>query len=288
MTTAPPAHGPTASVAPRQIGEATVWTLKDGELPLHATDLRGIGLERVKVLIGGDHVVVPVNAFLVQVRGKTVLVDTGGGGNKAPGWDTGHLLEQLASTGVAPAQVDLIVVTHFHSDHAYGLLLLGPMVTRIFPNATLRISHAEREFWLGDPAKVPELFRERVLWFRAVVASFQAAGRFATFEDGEELAPGVRTLPSRGHTPGHTVYVFGAPGNELWCTGDLVHLGAVQLAHPEAYMAFDSDGASAVASRRALLRAAAAEEAVLAPSHLAELVRVKPKGEGFVARPVAP
>ena len=277
------------SIKPVEIGETRVWSLRDGHLPLHAKDIRGITPEKAKALLGDkDHVEVPVKAFLVQVRGKTVLVDTGAGGIRLPGWNTGHLLDQLAATGVAPAQVDLIVITHFHSDHIYGLMLMGPVVTSIFPNATLRISRAERDFWLADPAQVPERFRERVVWFRALVATFEAAGRFSTFEDGEELAPGVRTLPAHGHTAGHTVYVFGAADKELWCTGDLVHFGAVQFGHPEAYLEFDTDGLKAVASRKEFLGLAAQRKALLAPAHTPHLVRVEVIEGGFLAKPMTP
>lgn len=284
-TLAPPGPAETRPVEPLTLGDAKVWALRDGEFSLEASLLAHIAPEEAKALLGGkDAAVTPVNAFLVQVRAKTVLVDTGAG--RQPDEDTGHLLERLAAAGVAPGEVDLVVVTHFHLDHLGGLM--GPEATRVFPYATLAVPRAERDFWLADPSKLPERLRDRAPRFKALFAAFEAAGRFRTFDAGEELAPGVRTIPAYGHTGGHTVYAFGAPSHELWCIGDLIHFGAVQLEHPEAGVSFDADGARAVAVRKELFRRAAETKVVLAGSHLPQLVRLEAKGEGYAARPVGP
>lgn len=278
-----------APAAPRfveslTLGESRVWTLRDGEFSLEASILKGIDPAKARVMLGGrDAATTPVNAFLVQLRGKIVLVDTGAG--RVADEDVGHLVEQLAAAGFEPSQVDLVLVTHFHFDHIGGLL--RPDGSRAFPNASLRVSRAEHDYWMGEPSRLPERLRERIPKLRALFETYAAAGAFRTFEPGEELAPGIRALPAHGHTGGHTVYTFGAPGRELWCLGDLIHFGAVQFEHPEVGVSFDADGEKAASVREELFRRAADAKVVLAGAHLPKLVRLEPKGEGFTARPAA-
>jgi glyoxylase-like metal-dependent hydrolase (beta-lactamase superfamily II) len=264
------------------LGDVEVWVLRDGEVSLEASLLTHIDSAEARAKLGGsDAARTPVNAFLVQVRGKTVLVDTGLG--TLPDGDSGHLLEQLAAAGFEPSRVDLIVITHFHQDHVGGLL--RPDGTRTFPDAKLRVSRAEYDFWVGEPSRLPERLRGRIPKLRA---AFGAYGEdFRPFEWGEELDPGVRAVAAAGHTGGHTIYVFGAAAQELWCIGDLVHFGAIQLERPDVGVSFDIDREQAVSVRKELLRRAAGANAVLAGAHLQRLVRLEPKGAGFGTTPAA-
>ena len=119
-----------------------------------------------------------------------------------------------------------------------------------------------------------------------VAKVYEKAGAFRPFEDGEELAPGLRAISAQGHTGGHTVYAFTSEGRELWCLGDLIHFGAVQFQRPEVGVAFDLDGDRAVKIRQQLFREAARRQVVLAGAHLPQIVRIIPKGGGYEAVPV--
>lgn len=287
VTLAPPSLSASAPERARgveslSLGDLKLWALRDGEISLEASLLQGIDPAQVKALLGGkDAAATPVNAFLLKVHGRTVLVDAGMG--KLPDEDSGHLVEQLAAAGFEPSQVDLVVITHFHLDHIGGLV--KPDGSRAFPRAVLRVSRAEHDFWLADPSRLPERFRDRAPKLRALFAPYDSAGAFRTFEPGEELAPGVRAWAAHGHTGGHTVFAFGAAGHEVWCIGDLIHFGGVQFEHPEAGVTFDADGEKAVAARQELFRRAASAKVVLAGAHLPHLVRLETKGAGFVAAP---
>lgn len=283
MTQPAPSHPP--SLAPLRLGQMEVWALQDGRLSLEVSLLRGIDPAETRQRLGGqDAALTPVNAFLLRVNGKTVLVDTGMG--KAQGEDSGHLPEQLEAAGVRAGDIDLVLITHYHFDHIGGLL--GSDGTRAFPRAQLCVSRREHDFWLQEPSKLPERLRDRIPKLRALFAVYEGAGAFHAFEDGAELAPGLRALAARGHTGGHTAYVFASEGQELWCIGDLIHFADVQFERPEVGIAFDLEADRAVAIRQALFQRAARSGAVLAGAHLPRLVRLEAEGAGYRAMPVHP
>jgi glyoxylase-like metal-dependent hydrolase (beta-lactamase superfamily II) len=268
---------------PLRLGQLQVWRLQDGRLSLAASLLKGLEpAEAVRMLGGKGAADTPVNAFLVRMPGRTVLVDTGMG--KDPEEDSGHLADQLAAAGVAPSDIDLILITHDHFDHIGGLLKADG--TRAFPRALLRVSRREHAFWTEDPSRLPERLMDRAPKLQALFGVYEKAGAFRPFEDGEELAPGLRAIPAHGHTGGHTVYAFASEGKELWCIGDLIHFGAVQFQRPEVGVAFDLDGDRAVKVRQELFREAARRKATLAGAHLPKLVRLTATGAGYDAVPV--
>ncbi len=272
-----------ARLEPLRLGHLQVWKLQDGRISLAASLLKGTDPAEAWRLLGGqDAADTPVNAYLVRMPDRTVLVDTGMG--KDPEEDSGHLTEQLAAAGVTPSDIDLILITHDHFDHIGGLLKADG--TRAFPRAVLRVSRREHAFWTEDPSRLPERLRDRAPKLKALFGVYEKAGAFRPFKDGEELAPGLRAMPAFGHTGGHTAYAFISEGRELWCIGDLIHFGTVQFQRPEVGVAFDLDGDRAVKVRLELFREAARRQVVLAGAHLPQLVRLTPKGEGYEAVPV--
>src|SRR5512133_756185 len=175
-----------ARLEPLRLGQLRVWKLQDGRLSLAASLLKGLDAADARRLLDGkDAADTPVNAFLVRIPGRVVLVDTGIG--KDPEEDSGHLVEQLAATGVAPSDIDLILITHDHFDHIGGLLKADG--TRAFPKAILRVSRREHAFWTEDPSRLPERLRDRAPKLKALFGVYEKAGAFRPFEEGEELAP---------------------------------------------------------------------------------------------------
>jgi len=260
------------------VGDLKVCVLQDAQIYLQNSYLSGIESNEAKKLTGGqDSVLTPVNAFLVRTPNQTILVDTG------IGRESGHLLKQLNDAGIDPSKVDLILITHFHFDHIGGLT--SPEGKKLFPNAIVRASQTESDFWMRDASLIPENLRERAANIKVVLAPYVSTKPYLPFLPDENIGNGIKAIAANGHTPGHTVYSFSSNGKELWCIGDLIHFGLVQFSHPSVGISFDSNGEMAIASRTDFFQRAAKAHIIVAGAHLPEMVRLEKKGDAFVATP---
>jgi glyoxylase-like metal-dependent hydrolase (beta-lactamase superfamily II) len=124
---------------------------------------------------------------LAQVAGRTILVDTG--------QEDDQLLARLRAAGVAPEEVDTVVITHTHGDHYKSL--------RVVPNAAVYASGPEHHAWRsrGGPDK-------------------EVLGKLVPVATG--IAPGVRLLHTPGHTTGSATVLVAQAGQIVAIAGDAV------------------------------------------------------------------
>ncbi|MDR2364438.1 MAG: MBL fold metallo-hydrolase [Zoogloeaceae bacterium] len=265
------------------LGAFEVTALYDGYFDLDANLLYNMPSEAIRSRLAerfnlrDGKFQTAVNAYLINTGTKLVLVDAGN--PSGSDGSAGHLLVHLKAAGYAPEQVDAVLLTHLHGDHAGGLLNVAGKA--LFPNATIYMSKTEADFWLPEDAAkraiarglIPKAMRAEQLAsvFRATkapLAPYEAAGRVKTFEDGERILPGIRSLAAHGHTPGHAGFEVESNKAKLLIWGDIVHSAAVQFAQPAVGIAFDSDDKQAVATRKAILKRAAREKLLIAGMHL--------------------
>ncbi|MDR2199747.1 MAG: MBL fold metallo-hydrolase [Deltaproteobacteria bacterium] len=196
-----------------------------------------------------------INAFLVKRGGELFLIDTGTG-------NPDGVLRRLKEAGFAPEDVDYILLTHFHGDHVGGLAL--PDGTPVFPKAKIYSALEENDYFLpaqgeapAGGAALPSLFKP-----------YKEAGSFNVFKQGDEILPGVVTMPIFGHTPGHTGFLFQSSKGPFLFWGDVVHVYLVQFPHPETTISYDVDRPGAAASRKALFAKLVKDEIPVAGAHL--------------------
>src|SRR5260370_4631539 len=85
--------------------------------------------------------------FLVNTGKQLILVDAGAG-TWWGGAALGRLVGDLRSAGYTPEEVDVVLVTHLHSDHVGGLTTQDGK--RVFPNADVYVAKAESDCWLSS------------------------------------------------------------------------------------------------------------------------------------------
>nr|WP_247652849.1 hypothetical protein [Ideonella aquatica] len=100
--------------------------------------------------------------------------------------------------------------------------------------------------------------------------------------------PGLSVVPTHGHTPGHSSFLFSSKGRQLLVWGDVVHSHAVQFAHPEVSLEFDVNQKQAIATRKALFQRAAQAGWQIAGAHLPfpGLGRIRQDAKGYAWVPV--
>jgi len=214
-----------------RLGKLELLVVSDGPIRFDAGALFGV-TPRVmwEPLVGPldeqHRLTAGLNCLVVRSGGKLVLVETGVGtkrGSRAPASagleETGRLLSELAREGISPADVDVVLNTHLHFDHAGGNTVLeGGRPVPAFPRARYFVPEGE---W--QEAQRPNE-RTRATYLAENFEPLDDAGVVELVEGPVEVAPGVRMVPAPGHTAHYLV--------ELESEGELaIYLGEVAQ-HP--------------------------------------------------------
>ncbi|MBM9401133.1 MBL fold metallo-hydrolase [Gluconacetobacter azotocaptans] len=225
--------------------------------------------DEARALLAASDLSVPtegsINAFLVNTGSRLILIDSGAG--TLYGACCGHLLANLRAAGYKPEQVDEVFLTHLHADHIGGIAPAGRLA---FPNAIVRANRIDVDYWLNNAnaSAAPAFLRPMFKNDKTSLEPYMMAGRLRPFTGETELVPGIKAIPTPGHTPGHTSYMVESKGERLLVWGDIIHVAAIQFPDPDVTVTYDSDDSQAKATREAIFAEAAQKRFWIAAAHI--------------------
>jgi glyoxylase-like metal-dependent hydrolase (beta-lactamase superfamily II) len=229
---------------------------------------------------------VPFTVTFVEKAGDLIMFDSGTGGQTG-GPKAGLLAKQnLAAASIDPTKIKTIVVTHYHADHIFGMMEKDSNKL-LFPNAEIVVPAGEHKFWT-DPellAKLPEPRRPLVQRIQATMPTWTNIRQVG---DGVEVIPGVRSINTNGHTPGHTSYELASGNAKLVVSGDVTNVPALFAKNPGWHASFDQDAPLAEKSRRAFFEAVVADGSTVTGYHwgIPGAGTIKKDGNGYALVPV--
>lgn len=242
------------------IGGISVDVVRDGYFSLDGGTMFGVV---PKALWGkvcppdeDNRITLTCNCLLVRTGDRIILVDTGLGDKLDEKKrriyareGLSFLLDGLELLGVSPYDVDTVILTHLHFDHAGGCTTrAGSGLQPVFPNARHIIQRGEWDDSLSDPTAPAAYPRENLdpLLSEGLV----------DFVDGDaRIAEGVSVVVTGGHTRYHQGVIVESDGERLYVLGDLCPISQhVHLSYISAYDRFPSE--TYRAKERLLARAA--------------------------------
>ena len=214
--------------SPVTLGALELVPLSDGFFALDGGAMFGVVpkplWERVAPADSRNRIRMAMRPLLVRGE-RTILIDAGVGEKLDPkardlyGFDRErHLEHSLRGADVAPEDVDLVIASHLHFDHAGGFTVRdGAGVVRPrFPRARHVV---RRQEW--DDALTPHE-RNRASYFAENYVPLRDAGLLDLVDDDAEVTPGVRLRRTGGHTRGHQIIEIESGGRTAVFVADLI------------------------------------------------------------------
>ncbi|WP_034912379.1 MBL fold metallo-hydrolase [Erwinia sp. 9145] len=253
-----------------QVGKIRVTSFTDGSVPQDLyTLLRHTTQADIDRLLARNYQSNPVeasiNAFLIELPGHRVLVDTGSGQLFGPG-NGGRLIESLATKGIKPEDITDVLLTHAHSDHSGGLVKDGQ---RVFTRASIWLGKPDVDFFFNDANQKKTGYDKQYFTVaQKTLRPYLDAGKVKTFSNTAEILPGITGTVHPGHTPGSAFYTLTSAGEKITFVGDIIHVAAVQFPQPGITIAYDEDQNKAAAVRQTAFAQFASQGDLIAAPHL--------------------
>jgi glyoxylase-like metal-dependent hydrolase (beta-lactamase superfamily II) len=230
-------------------------------------------------------VTVPFNPQLINTGSKLVLIDCGNGiaTFEPTKGAVGRTLQNLAAAGVDPKSIDVVLMSHLHPDHTNGIRALDGSMA--FPNAEIMVPAKEWEFWMSEDNAAKAQSNEMMKNYFANVKKIYTGieSKVTKYDWGKEVAPGITSIATPGHTPGHTSFAVASGSSKILIQSDVTNIPELFLRNPDWHVAYDADPELAQQTRHKFYDMAAAEKATVVGFHFTfpSIGHVEKDGKGY-------
>ena len=219
-------------------------------------------------------------AFFVRCGNRRIMIDTCIGADRERQFPVftkmrTTFMQDLASLGIAPNDIDTVLCTHLHFDHVgWNTHLVDGRWVPTFPQARYLFSRTEYDHWL--------MLRDTggyhgINHLSDAVDPVIEAGLVDFIPHDYAITEQIRLLPTPGHTPGHVSVYINSQGQEAVITGDLMH-HPIQVAMPEHLATFDLDKPAGAKTRVEFVNRFKEKPVLVIGSHFAD------PGAGYIVR----
>jgi glyoxylase-like metal-dependent hydrolase (beta-lactamase superfamily II) len=251
-----------------KIGKADVYSLTDGKFGLDGGSMFGtvpkVLWEKVAPPDLSNRIQLRINPLLIQLNGKNILVETGMDDKSGAKFDSMFAVERdetifdcLRQLNLEPKDIDLVINTHLHFDHAGRNTTTNLEPT--FPNARYIVQAQD----LHDATHPHE--RSRASYNSHNFMPILERGLFDLVEGQVELMPGLKVLPIPGHNLGSQAVILESEGQGLVYVADLIP--TFNHAQYPYIMGFDLYPVTTLETRKRLFPEWAQHGFVIAPPH---------------------
>jgi glyoxylase-like metal-dependent hydrolase (beta-lactamase superfamily II) len=251
-----------------KLGAVDVVALSSGSFSMD-TKLLHASPDKIANILAKSYLTSPVetsvNAYLIVLGDKRILVDTGPGSFFGPALN--KMILGMQRAGYQAEEITDVLITHMHTDHCGGLVT---DTKRTFTKAMVHVERQEYEYWTSTDNR-DKADTDNKAYFDRAIAIFKPYSddkKIALFDGETTLFEGLSAIPMRGHTPGHSFYQLESQGKKLQFWGDILHVAPVQLYEPSITIDFDIDSTAAAKKRLQVFEDAAKHGYFVAPAHM--------------------
>ncbi|WP_163653407.1 MBL fold metallo-hydrolase [Listeria sp. PSOL-1] len=218
-----------------QIGEITIYWLNGGITGFDGGAMFGVvpkALWQKKYPANNKNQVLNVtDPMYFTYQNKHFLIDAGLGEGRLTDKQKRNygvvaessVIRDLAALGVAPEEIDFVLMTHLHFDHVLGLTAYDhekKSYHSLFKNAQIITSEIE---W--QEMQKPNIRSKATYWEE----NYQAIKeQIVCFKENKEVAPGISLRHTGGHSAGHAVVTIETNGERAIHMGDIFPTSAHQ------------------------------------------------------------
>ncbi len=274
-----------------RLGNVEIFVVGDGFVRMDGGGMFGV-VPRIlweKMLAPDEfnRVKTALNCLIIVTRDKTILVDTGLGAKLTAKQERNFarkggakLLTNMARIGFLPHDIDLVINTHLHADHAGGnTYRVGQDILPTFPNA---------EYWIQRQEFLDAAFPNERTKATYAPDNFIPLERVCMLNGDSQITEEVRTIITPGHTRAHQAVIIESKGEKALFLGDVAGR-TIYLEHLAWVPAYDIEPMVSIETKRHIREWAYEENMLLVFQHDAVMTlgRLHKNGKEFKVERVA-